>query len=160
MPLDPETLKRHLHYEPSTGVFTRLTRASNMRPGSVAGSVRRRDGYVDIRLLGMKYSAHRLAWFYMHGKWPVGEIDHINREHADNRISNLRDVPHMVNMTNLPPRSDPRHGVYWDGRKGGRWYGMFKHQCKTYYAGSSRSRDEAIRLVELKKKEIIGDRHV
>lgn len=159
MPLDPETLKRHLHYEPSTGVFTRLIRASNMRPGSVAGSVRKRDGYIDIRLLGVKYRAHRLAWFYMHGKWPDGEIDHINRKHADNRIINLRDVSHMVNMANLPPRSDPRYGVYWDGRKGGRWYGMFKHQRKTYYAGSSRLRDEAIRLVEPKKKEIIGDRH-
>lgn len=160
MSLTQDQLQQQLHYNPDTGVFTRLVRASNMLPGTVAGTVHARDGYVVIRVLGAKYAAHRLAWLYMTGKWPSQEIDHINRDRADNRISNLRDVTHMVNMSNLSQRIDPRQGVYWDGRKGGRWYGMFKHQCKTYYAGSSRSRHEAIRLVELKKKEIIGDRHV
>lgn len=45
--------------------------------------------------------AHRLAWLYVHGRWPDGLIDHKNGDRADNRFDNLRDVAHRVNMQNL-----------------------------------------------------------
>lgn len=42
---------------------------------------------------------HRVVWFLHHGYWPK-EIDHINRDGRDNRIENLRDVSHHVNVMN------------------------------------------------------------
>jgi hypothetical protein len=36
----------------------------------------------------------------MYGKWPEGEIDHINGNKADNRICNLRDVDRSTNQQN------------------------------------------------------------
>jgi hypothetical protein len=47
------------------------------------------------------YLGHRLAWFYVNGVWPVGDIDHINGNRSDNRIANLRDVAVSINRQNL-----------------------------------------------------------
>lgn len=157
MPINQDDLKRSLHYDPKTGDFTRLVRASNMPAGSIAGSIQTRDGYVIIRVLGHRHTAHRLAWLYMTGTWPSGEIDHINRVRADNRWENLRDVSHMENVHNCSPeKSAKSQNVYWDGRKGGRWYGSFCFKKKSYYAGCSRDRETALRLVEKMKSEVMG----
>lgn len=43
---------------------------------------------------------HRLIWRLCHGSWPRHEIDHINGCCEDNRIENLRDVTHGINMRN------------------------------------------------------------
>lgn len=56
--------------------------------------------YVTVFYKGHGYKAHRLAWLLHYGVWPKHEIDHINGNRADNRISNLRDVPHHVNQMN------------------------------------------------------------
>jgi HNH endonuclease len=50
------------------------------------------------------YRAGRLAWLYMTGEWPKNQIDHINRDKADNRFCNLRDVTQTENMRNKAPR--------------------------------------------------------
>lgn len=100
--LSVETLKRCLHYEPATGVFTRLATA-NFNPRAKAGEVaggRDTRGYVVIRIGRQKYMAHRLAWFYMHGEWPRGDVDHINRVIDDNRIANLREATRSQNNAN------------------------------------------------------------
>jgi hypothetical protein len=48
----------------------------------------------------LKYSAHRLAWFYVHGKWPQSGIDHRNGDIGDNRIENLREATQAQNCAN------------------------------------------------------------
>jgi hypothetical protein len=49
---------------------------------------------------GKRYKEHILAWFFYHGSWPTGQIDHINGIKDDNRICNLRDVTQSKNMYN------------------------------------------------------------
>jgi hypothetical protein len=88
-------------YDASTGVFTRRVRTSNrINVGDVAG-VQDRKGYLLLRVDGVIYKAHRVAWLYVHGDWPQGLIDHINGNTSDNRIANLRDVSRAANMQNL-----------------------------------------------------------
>jgi hypothetical protein len=92
-------LKRVLHYDPVTGKFTRIRKTGpNVMVGAEAGS--EKNGYRYIRLLGVKYASHRLAWFYTYGAWPAGQLDHINGNTLDNRIENLRPVTHAQNMLN------------------------------------------------------------
>jgi hypothetical protein len=35
-----------------------------------------------------------------YGVWPTGEIDHLDGDPSNNRIENLRDSTHLVNMQN------------------------------------------------------------
>ena len=108
--LDYETLREILHYDPITGKFHWIKTLSNRSPvGSEC--TRLSKGYVSIRIGNRNYQAHRLAWLYMEGYWPEHEIDHINRDRADNRWCNLRHVTHRCNSTNIPVKSNNKTGI-------------------------------------------------
>lgn len=96
-----EFVRELFHYDPETGVFTRRVTRQGMhgKAGNIAGT-RKPNGYVSISILGANYRAHRLAWLYVHGTWPAGQIDHINRVRSDNRIANLRSVACAENIQN------------------------------------------------------------
>ena len=96
-------LKKILHYNPLTGVFTWLVPLSNqVKVGDVAGTLDNK-GYRRIGFGRAYKRAHRLAWFYTHGEWPFDQIDHINRDRDDNRISNLRPANNQQNCRNRSP---------------------------------------------------------
>ena len=99
--LTQQQLKEHLSYDYATGVFINLRNKPGRGGGigSVAGNSNV-NGYVYIKVMGKRYMAHRLAWLYHYGEWPVNEIDHINNIKDDNRICNLRDVTHSENQQN------------------------------------------------------------
>lgn len=110
--LTAERLRELLHYDPKTGVFVRKqmksrygTTAPNSRysmkaAGCLSSKHGPSAGYVKISVDGRRYFAHRLAWLYVYGAWPSGTVDHINGDRSDNRIENLRDVAHYVNIQN------------------------------------------------------------
>jgi hypothetical protein len=96
-----DRLKEVLHYDPSTGVFTWATNMGGRgKVGAVAGWSHQ-DGYMEIGVFGRKVRAHRLAWLFVFGRWPICQIDHINGDRADNRIENLREVTDKENRQNL-----------------------------------------------------------
>lgn len=89
-----------IDYDPDSGLFTWISAGPrNPRKGQLAGR-QHGDGSWTITINQRHYRAHRLAWFYVYGAWPAADIDHINGDPMDNRIVNLRDVPHQVNMQN------------------------------------------------------------
>lgn len=53
-----------------------------------------------IRVDGVLFKAHRLAWLYVRGCWPSGIVDHKDGNTANNRWSNLRDTTQMTNNHN------------------------------------------------------------
>jgi len=93
-------LKELFSYSEVTGLFTRINKTSRFKSGTVAGFLRK-DGYVQIKVDYVNYLAHRLAWIYVSGEIPAGEIDHVNHKRSDNAISNLRDVSRLENSKNL-----------------------------------------------------------
>lgn len=103
-------LKSILHYTPETGLFVYKIGRGGRAAGSPAGTPHYVDGYIRIKLDGKMYSAHRLAWFYATGFWPEDEIDHINRNVADNRLINLRVVDHKSNCANTGRQRDNTSG--------------------------------------------------
>lgn len=80
-------------------------------------------GYLQGRLLYRKVQAHVIAWFLHYGNWPDCEIDHINHNRMDNRISNLREVTSSANKRNSTKRRDNISGVvgvFWH-KVSGKW---------------------------------------
>lgn len=106
--LTQEYLKTILSYDPNTGDFTNIiNRANNaVKAGSKTGCANG-QGYINVRVSGKIYQAHRLAWLYVYGSWPKNNIDHINGLPGDNRIKNLRDVTVRANGQN---RIEHRNG--------------------------------------------------
>jgi HNH endonuclease/AP2 domain len=95
-------LAEYLHYDPETGVFTRLKyspKTPKRNRTGVAGGFRP-DGYMTIAVQGQRHLAHRLAWLYVHGEWPAKGIDHINGNTSDNRVGNLRLADQSENNQN------------------------------------------------------------
>jgi hypothetical protein len=76
---------------------------------------------MQIRIEGKAFYSHRLAWLYVHGSWPADQIDHVNRDRADNRIANLREATQSQNQQNrLTKTSTGTVGVIWHARDA-RW---------------------------------------
>lgn len=121
--LTQERLKELLEYDPETGIFRWLVKpCRSVRAGDVAGCVRK-NGYIYISIRRKLYPAHRLAWLYVKGVWPVDCIDHIDLNPANNCISNLREATHQENAWNAAARSNNTSGykgVCFDTKRG-RW---------------------------------------
>ena len=94
-------LEHMLHYDPDTGIWTWVNPPvhNSKLKGQVAGTVRE-DGYRTIRIQREAYYASRLACLWMTGKWPVEEMDHIDRDPSNDCWSNLREASSSLNKRN------------------------------------------------------------
>lgn len=107
-----EELRKHVAYDPNTGILTWTSETTNRRrrAGQACGSVCR-DGYMRVEIDKRSLSCHRVAWALHHGRWPDGQIDHINRIKTDNRMANLREVDAYQNAANKGLSVTNRHGM-------------------------------------------------
>jgi hypothetical protein len=115
--LTQEKLKKQLHYNLTTGLFTRKVSNSNsVKIGDIAGSVHSDTGYLRIWINGKSYFAHRLAYLYMEGSFPPEQTDHRNHNRLDNRWVNLRLTSHQENQKNRSISANNKsgfNGVSW-----------------------------------------------
>lgn len=121
-------IKAALLYDPETGRFTWLPRTVGKPRGTPwagkeAGSIWRANknvSYVVISLFGVKYFAHRLAFFYMTGRWPHPCVDHIDGDGLNNAWLNLREATKSLNSLNTSRRGKAGQpiGVQFDQRRG------------------------------------------
>ncbi len=114
--LTAEHLRELVTYDPETGVMRwRAPRSNRLKVGDKLGG-RGGNGYLLAHVGGLKHYIHRLAWLYVHGAWPVGQVDHVNGDRGDNRISNLRLAAQPQQNANAARRSDNAsgyRGVCW-----------------------------------------------
>jgi hypothetical protein len=146
-PMTHEELLRIIDYNSFTGTFVSKVRRGKILAGTVLGyaQINGRSSRLKFAINGTTYMAHRLAWFYVYGKWPVEEIDHINGDSSDNRICNLREADHQQNMSNISkPKTNKsgRIGVSWHagGRK---WQAHIKVNGVNKYLGLFDAVEEA-----------------
>lgn len=115
-PLTRDRLKSLFSYDHETGAFSRLSSVGGSTTGTVAGGVNKTHKYRFLRVDGVRYPEHRLAWLYMTGSMPPDQIDHKDGNRANNRFSNLRLATYFQNSQNRPVKSSNSsgyRGVTW-----------------------------------------------
>ena len=145
---DIAELRERVRYEPDTGrlFWVRpFERAYRVKAGTPAFTSLNRC-YRQGSFGGQGIYAHVAAWLIHYGEYPIGDIDHINQDGSDNRISNLRDVPHAVNGHNAGVRS---HNT--SGHKGvslrkttGRWHSYINVDGKRKQLGTFADINDAV----------------
>lgn len=101
-----------LDYNPLTGLFIwKMCLSRRIHIGDIAGTKSlAKDGkiYYKIKIDGIFYNAHNLAWFYVNKEWPINIIDHIKGN--SNAISNLREATYTQNAGNKDISKNKKHG--------------------------------------------------
>ena len=136
--LTAQVLRAQLNYNPETGIFNR-PRNPSFEVGRVATK-----GYRQIMVAGTRAMAHRMAWLYVHGEWPAGQIDHINQCKDDNRIANLRVVSNKQNGENITLFSHNTSGHRGVRLYKNKWIAEIKHLKRSTYLGYFGSFAEAV----------------
>lgn len=141
--LTVEMLRERFLYEPETGIFRHL-RAFDCpkKVNEIAGSLGS-NGYRYIGAYGGRFLAHRLAWLYMTGKLPDGEIDHINTKRDDNRWINLRLASRSLNHGNIRKPRSSTSGLKGVNFQRGKWRANICKDGKQYHLGRFETREEA-----------------
>jgi hypothetical protein len=140
-------LRSWLSYKKDTGIFVwkkeRSGRGRNKtKKGSRAGSINSK-GYINITFFGKSYKAHRIAWAFFYGRFPAGQIDHINGIKKDNRIENLRDCSTQQNCQNKVIHRSGRLVGTTFSKTQNKWISQIRIRGKKVRLGSFESEKEA-----------------
>lgn len=121
-------------YEPETGVLRAKMARKRVPAGSAVGC---RDvyGYLVFKVEDRQYKVHRVAWLLTFGKWPDGEIDHINRVPGDNRLVNLRDGTVSQNQANSRRQKNNTVGLKGVFRSHGKYRASIQKDGKRLWLG-------------------------
>lgn len=139
-----EYLRSVLRYNPSTGKFIWLEPRPRIAIGTEAGCMHKPTGRWKIRINGITYFRSRLAWLYMKGAWPLGQVDHLNTDPGDDRWKNLRDGSARSNKENSRrPHRRNKLGLLGVWQRGDRFAAHITVNYKTRHIGTYDTPEEA-----------------
>lgn len=141
-----ELVRELLNYDQISGAFTWRSARAKAPAGRLAGTINKALGYVVIRIGKKLYYAHRLAWLHVTGDWPAATIDHRDAARTNNAFSNLRDVPHNVNVQNVrAARKHSASGVLGANKKSrhGIWRSIITVSRRQHHLGTFATPEEA-----------------
>ncbi|MGQ2942900.1 MAG: HNH endonuclease [Blastomonas fulva] len=148
----PRQLRAMLDFNPDTGIAIWRWRSdlrvscNNRIAGKPAFNCLDSRGYYRGQIAGKQILFHRVAWAIHFGKWPTGQIDHINGDRRDNRIANLRDVPRAENMRNKGrsrKNTSGTTGVYWHSHRQ-KWAAEIRVEGKNKHLGYFAKIEDAV----------------
>ena len=97
----------HLYWKTSQGMRGKIdTIAGYLGP----------SGYVLVGFDNKLYRAHRIIYALTYLKSFMGDIDHIDGDRSNNRLSNLREVSRSVNLQNNKARGTWLVGLRWEAK--------------------------------------------
>lgn len=113
-------------------------------------------GYRVVRINGQSFYSHRIAWAIHYGAVPKSSIDHIDGDKSNNRIANLRDVPHEQNCRNTKIHSNNTSGVIgvsWS-KSHKSWSCEIRFQKKAKWLGRFKKLEDAVAARRAAEREL------
>jgi len=104
-------------------------------------------GYSRVTINKKSYLVHRIVYFMYYGYLPENDIDHINRNPSDNRISNLREVSRACNLKNIGNpclNTSSVKGISWHKNRN-RWIVYIRHKKKKVHVGTFKNFINAVK---------------
>jgi hypothetical protein len=160
--MNPPTIEElHSLFELRTDtgdLVRRVTRNNFAKAGGIAGTVGR-SGYRSVCINRRGYRAHRIVFAMAHGRWPEGEIDHINGVPDDNRPCNLRECSKLDNCANKKKyanNTSGHPGVRWSQRHK-KWIAILKRSGRYITVGRCREFKDAVACRIEAEKRYFGE---
>ena len=130
-----EELRTYVRYDADSGQLIRLSTGN-----PVGTSVKHRGNHrtftVMVNRAPVYIYVHRAVWALVHGTWPNGQIDHIDRDPSNNRVENLQDVSGSINQMNRPVTGAvPYFGVRYRPHSG-KYEARVKKDGKQHHIGT------------------------
>ena len=142
--LDAQTMHELFDYDPETGSLVwRRTVCARVQKGRHAGTPSGK-GYLRVMVSGKNYYVHRIAYAMTWGSWPE-QIDHIDGDRSNNRISNLRGVTNLINSHNVRRKklgNTGVRGIYFNKRFSSFYATIFANR-KRIYVGAFKNLSDA-----------------
>lgn len=147
-------LRALLHYNRTTGVFTRRVDVpGGGKKGDVAGSPHK-AGYLTVMIAKRNYLLHRLAWLYVKGEFPPFDIDHRDGVRSNNVWKNLRRATRSQNNQNMAQRCDNTSGMPGVCKVGNRWRARITEHGRHHHGGYHGTFEEACSAAARLKAEV------
>lgn len=124
--------------------------------GRQALTARNALGYFSGRINHKNVAAHRVIWAMANGRWPNGQIDHVNGNPSDNRLANLRECTGSQNMMNQGPKKGRYRGVYFS-KNANKWHAQIGASRKSKHIGYFDTEDDAARAYDLVAADLHGE---
>ncbi|MEM8661902.1 MAG: HNH endonuclease signature motif containing protein [Pseudomonadota bacterium] len=139
-------------------------RCNKAYAGTEAGTICKTSGYRVTSIKGKSITVHRVVWLLQTGSWPADQIDHIDRDKANNRWENLRAVDQLTNQKNRPisrNNKSGKTGASWSP-KNNRWRASICANGRRVYLGLHKNKADAIaaRVAAEKQYGFVGDKGV
>jgi len=146
--MDIQKIKEFIDYNPNTGAMTWKKVLSNRtKAGAKCGANIDSKGYARVCFDGKQYRAHRVAWALFYNEEPRNQVDHINGNRLDNRISNLRLATNTQNSRNANISKNNTSGVtgvtYYTAAQ--KWMAQIMVDRKNVYLGIFLAKEDAIK---------------
>jgi len=164
MPKDPtkEEVEKYFHCDPEKGSIVRIVDVSTAKAGGCPVHINN-CGYHMLSALGQTIGLHRIVWIVGAGPVPDGmEIDHINGDKGDNRLSNLRlcsPAQNRQNKSKYKNNTSGYKGVNFDSSSKGKnpWRAKIVVNKKSISLGNYPTKIEAHHAYEKAAKKYFGE---
>ena len=151
-----ERLHEVLRYDSGTGICRWRIARPHRAPGDIAGHLGH-WGYWIISIDDKHHRRARLAWLYVRGEWPDGELDHEDRVRDHDWISNLRPANQTQNNANRVAYRNNKSGFKGVHLFQGRFRAMIRINGKGQHIGMYDTPEEAHAAYMVKAVELFGD---